>query len=225
MVTIIWLFTGSWGWSSAYDVTEGEKYVSKPSSVILQCPCIHQNPAGGEYSLGYETVVKGLYMIQSPSTDSPTFTDRRRRVWGILYWNAWPYGNQVPLQPTRTVSSIPFLNRRERGTRDDSVGQGACHHTWPPKINAWDPRDGRRELSCHQLSSDLHMCSVAHAHVHQVNKDVKKNEESVDMCFASLLAAILSPLNLTKEHLVRSGTHGCQPPEQMLSPCRTEISP
>lgn len=140
------------------------------------------------------------------------------------------YGHQVPLQPTRTVSSIPFLNRRERGPRDGSVaGQGACHHTWPPKINAWDPRDGRRELSCHKLSSDRHIRSAAHAHLHQVNKQKcktkKKNEESVNMCFASLLAGILSRLNLTKKHSVRPGTHGCQPPEQMLSPCRTEISP
>lgn len=115
-------------------------------------------------------------------------------VWGILYWNAWSYGHQVPLQPTRPVLSILFLNRRERGSRDGSVGQGACYHTWPPKINAWDPRDGRRELSCHKLASDLHMCSVAH--VRQVNKQRCKKKKWRERGYVLCITPCCHPLPL-----------------------------
>lgn len=120
-------------------------------------------------------LLKACTWLSHQAQTVPRSDDRRRRVWGIPHWNAWSYGHQVPLQPTRTVLSILFLNRRERGSRDGSVGQGACYHTWPSKINTWDPHDGRRELSCHKLASDLHMCSVAH--VRQVNKQRCKKKK------------------------------------------------
>lgn len=89
--------------------------------------------------------------------------------------------------PNQTKSSGLFTNLKKKifftmvksttwGQQDGSAYKVPCCHTAQPAFALQDPRSGRRELTPHKLSSDLHTHTMASTHVHtqHINKCKKK---------------------------------------------------